>query len=186
MSIGNGPLFNGAIDEVSLYNTALSAGQILAIYNAGSGGKCPSPPVIVTQPASNTLFAGGTASFGVAANGMKPLSYQWYLGTNPISAMANSTATNAPVGALLTHKAGQSGGLYSVLVTNSVGQSNSASALLTVNALPPSLLRSSACKAWWTRWGGREGNATDSFRTRITGLWSGGVSFTTGEVGQGV
>jgi hypothetical protein len=32
--------FNGLLDEVSLYNRALSADEIAAIYNAGSDGKC--------------------------------------------------------------------------------------------------------------------------------------------------
>jgi len=32
--------FNGLIDEASVYNTALNAEQIRAIYNAGSAGKC--------------------------------------------------------------------------------------------------------------------------------------------------
>ena len=33
--------FKGLIDEVSVYNTALSDAQIQAIYNAGVAGKCP-------------------------------------------------------------------------------------------------------------------------------------------------
>jgi hypothetical protein len=38
--------FNGDIDEIALYNRALSAAEIVAIYNAGSAGKCmPAPPV---------------------------------------------------------------------------------------------------------------------------------------------
>ena len=32
--------FNGDIDEVSVYNTVLSAAEIQAIYNAGAAGKC--------------------------------------------------------------------------------------------------------------------------------------------------
>jgi len=32
--------FNGRLDEVSLYNRALSAEEIAAIYNAGAIGKC--------------------------------------------------------------------------------------------------------------------------------------------------
>jgi len=35
--------FNGLLDEVSLYNRALSASEIQAIYVAGSGGKCVTP-----------------------------------------------------------------------------------------------------------------------------------------------
>ncbi len=179
VTIGYGPYFHGAIDEPAIYNTALSAAQIQAIYNAGSAGKCPSPPVIVTQPASNTLFAGGTASFGVAANGFRPLSYQWYLGTNPISATTNVTATNATL-VLSNVQVGLSGGLYSVLITNSVGQTNSASALLTVNALPATCDPAPAGLVSW--WAGQS-NANDSFGTN-NGSLVGGVTFTNGEVGQ--
>jgi hypothetical protein len=32
---------NGYLDEVSIYNQALSQGQIQAIYNAAGAGKCP-------------------------------------------------------------------------------------------------------------------------------------------------
>ena len=44
---GNDRSFYGFIDEVEIYNRALSADEILAIYNAGGGGKCKtctSPP----------------------------------------------------------------------------------------------------------------------------------------------
>ncbi|MGB6744794.1 MAG: Ig-like domain-containing protein [Terracidiphilus sp.] len=33
--------FNGLIDEVQIYNAALTAGQVQAIYNAGNAGLCP-------------------------------------------------------------------------------------------------------------------------------------------------
>jgi hypothetical protein len=36
--------FNGLIDEVSIYNRALTASEIEAIYAAGSAGKCNMPP----------------------------------------------------------------------------------------------------------------------------------------------
>jgi hypothetical protein len=44
---GNNFPFLGDIDEISLYNRALSAGEIQAIYNAGSAGKCT--PVVQTN-----------------------------------------------------------------------------------------------------------------------------------------
>jgi len=37
---GGGVLFAGLIDEIALYNRALSAAEIYAIYHAGSAGKC--------------------------------------------------------------------------------------------------------------------------------------------------
>jgi len=33
--------FNGQIDEVQVYNTALTTAQVQGIYNAGSTGVCP-------------------------------------------------------------------------------------------------------------------------------------------------
>jgi hypothetical protein len=34
---------NGSLDELSLYNRALSASEVQAIFSAGAGGKCPQP-----------------------------------------------------------------------------------------------------------------------------------------------
>jgi hypothetical protein len=48
-------MFGGIIDEVSLYNRALSAGEIAAIYNAGSAGKC----LINYSPVTLQLNANG-------------------------------------------------------------------------------------------------------------------------------
>jgi hypothetical protein len=33
--------FNGLIDEVQVYNAALTAAQVQGIYNAGNTGVCP-------------------------------------------------------------------------------------------------------------------------------------------------
>jgi hypothetical protein len=47
LSVGARPgvsYFAGLIDELSLYNRALSATEIQGIYKAGSAGKCPPPP----------------------------------------------------------------------------------------------------------------------------------------------
>ena len=61
--------FNGSMDEVSLYNRALSAVEVQAIYNAGAAGKCsgPTAPTITTQPTNQTVIVGGTATFTVVA-----------------------------------------------------------------------------------------------------------------------
>ena len=41
--------FNGLIDELSVYNRALTAGEVLGIFKAGSGGKVNSP-IAVSNP----------------------------------------------------------------------------------------------------------------------------------------
>jgi len=42
--------WEGSVDEVSIYNRALSASEIQSIYNSSSAGKCTTPPVCVTPP----------------------------------------------------------------------------------------------------------------------------------------
>ena len=56
---GAGANYQGLLDDVSLYNRALSAAEIQAIYKAGSAGKCttPAPPQIFSQPTNQTVFA---------------------------------------------------------------------------------------------------------------------------------
>jgi len=177
--IGNTPnapgnyIFNGLIDEVSLYNRALSASEIQAIYAAGSAGKCNNfEPMIVTQPTDQTLIMGDTATFSVGAIGTQPLSYQWYSnGTNnPIA-----DATNATL--LLTNvQPNLSGNNYAVLVTNVYGSILSSNATLTlVSCTPPS----SGLVDWWPG----EGNAIDIAGSN-NGTLTNGVSFAVGEVGQ--
>ncbi|HEV2695324.1 MAG TPA: immunoglobulin domain-containing protein [Verrucomicrobiae bacterium] len=53
--------FNGTIDELSLYQRALSASDVAAIYNAGSAGKCSLTPAVSAVPAIyNVAPASGT------------------------------------------------------------------------------------------------------------------------------
>ena len=61
----------GALDEVSLYNRALSSNEVAAIYAAGAAGKCKAVNglTITTQPQSQSVAAGSNAVFTVAAAG---------------------------------------------------------------------------------------------------------------------
>jgi len=50
-SLGNFDAFwDGLIDEVDIYNRAFTAQEIQSIYNAGSAGKCTTPPVCFNPP----------------------------------------------------------------------------------------------------------------------------------------
>ncbi len=70
--------FNGKIDEVVVFNKALTEAQINSIYVAGAGLWPGLAPFITQQPAPTTLYAGRNAQFNVAATGLAPLSYQWF------------------------------------------------------------------------------------------------------------
>jgi Pro-kumamolisin, activation domain/Concanavalin A-like lectin/glucanases superfamily/Immunoglobulin domain/Bacterial Ig domain/Immunoglobulin I-set domain/Viral BACON domain len=165
--------YSGLMDEMSVYNTALSSNQIQAIYNAGSTGKCAVAPVIAGQPQSETVFAGSTASFSVNAGGSQPLSYQWSLNQTNIPAATNATLVLTDV------QLEQSGNIYSVLVTNLEGSTNSSNAVLTVNPPPPCAPPAASLVSWWAA----EGNTADSFGGN-NGVAQGNLTYAPGEVDQ--
>ncbi len=117
--------FAGKIDEVSIFNRALTSSEISAIYAAGNAGMCASPRII-NQPQSQVGYWGKSASFGVLATGTAPLSYQWFFGTNQIFGATNTTL-------VLTNLQFTNAGRYAVVVVNSSGSITSNPAILTVN-----------------------------------------------------
>ena len=88
LQIGHDPYissryFNGLIDEASVYNAALSAAQVQALFNADGAGKCSDvAPTIIVQPVAQTVLAGSSLTFAATAAGTLPLSYQWLLEWN--------------------------------------------------------------------------------------------------------
>ena len=61
-------LFNGLLDEVSLYNRALCPAEIQAIYNAGAAGKCGLGPIdcggLIAVTRTNVCPRGDDSSWG--------------------------------------------------------------------------------------------------------------------------
>ena len=166
--------FKGAMDEVSLYNRALTAAEVQSIYNAGSAGKCgvPVPPIITSQPASQAVSVGDTVAFSVTAAGGSPLSYQWQWNG---AGLAGQTASSLTLNDVQLTNAGS----YSVVVTNPAGSVISSNAVLTVTAWSNCAPAPSGLVAWWRG----EGNGSDSAGTN-GGVLVNGVGFTNGEVGQ--
>ena len=121
--------FTGDIDEISLYNRALSAAEIQAIYNAGSAGKCagPLPPGITVQPSNQTTVEGSNVVLSVAAGGTGPFSYQWNFNGKNILGATNATLT-------LTNLHPNQSGNYAVTITTPYGSITSSNASVTVIA----------------------------------------------------
>jgi hypothetical protein len=85
----------GYLDEVALFNRALSTAEILAIYNAGTNGMCERPR-ITSQPQWQTVLVGSNATFNVAAAGATPMKYNWQRnGSNLVDGLGISGSTNA-------------------------------------------------------------------------------------------
>jgi hypothetical protein len=125
---------NGVLDEVSLYNRALSSNEVAAIYAAGALGKCKVPNLL-TQPQNQLGYWGGSAAFAAAAGGANPLSYQWQKNSAPVAAA--TTASLALTNLQLTNA-----GAYVLQVTNVYGSASSSQAVLTVKVADLAISRS--------------------------------------------
>jgi hypothetical protein len=112
-------VFNGVIDQVALWNRPLSTDEILQV--AGRVGL----PQIEQQPGSQSVFAGGTATFTVSAVGADPMRYLWYKGAEPLR---NQTAKTLVIEYATAADAGQ----YSVEAANNLGAVRSAVVTLEV------------------------------------------------------
>src|ERR1700731_2083833 len=136
----NSAVISGA--NSSSYTTPVTTGsdsgtQFTAVVSNAAGSATSSAamltvttalvaPSITTQPASQTVTAGQTATFSVAATGTAPMTFQWRKNTYPISG-ANSSSYTTPV-----TMSSDSGAQFTVVVSNAAGSATSSAAMLTV------------------------------------------------------
>jgi hypothetical protein len=122
--------FIGTIDEVSIYNYALTSGQVLAHYNAA-----PVPPYFTSQPPTNVVaFLGQPITLSASVLGSAPMTNQWY--SNNI-ALAGQTSISLAVN---TSHTGTN--TYTLKVSNAYGSVTNAGTVVQVPAGfgPPQLL----------------------------------------------
>jgi hypothetical protein len=117
---------NNAQFAVMVSNAAGSAASNQAVLTVIAAAVAPT---IAAQPASQTLNAGQTATFNVAATGTAPMTYQWSKNGAPIAGATSSTYTT-PAETTSDNKA-----QFTVVVTNAAGSAASNAAILTVNAV---------------------------------------------------
>ena len=103
---------------------------LLGIMNFGSDTRCFAATRlwISSQPASQTVSAGQSATFTVVASGRGYISYQWYENGAPISGANFSSYTTPPT------SSSDNGEQFYVVVNNRYGSVSSSTAGLTVNA----------------------------------------------------
>ena len=118
---------NGALYSVVVFN---GAGTVISNQATLTVSAATGVPAIGTQPASQTVAAGQTASFSVIATGNGPLTYQWKKNGTDISGATSSTYTT-PV-----NSSADTGAMYAVNVSNGAGTVTSSNATLTVSAAP--------------------------------------------------
>ena len=118
---------NGSTFVVTVTNAAGSMASNPATLSVNPD---PVAPSITSQPANQSVTAGQSATFTVAATGTAPLSYQWQKNGAAISG-ATSTSYTTPA-----TTANDNGSTFQVVVTNSVSSITSSAASLTVTATP--------------------------------------------------
>ena len=122
--VNTGNRWPGAIDELSIYSTALSQTVVQTHYSKYFYGTNTVGPGIVSQPSSKTLLAGGSPLLLVKANGTLPLSYQW--SSNGVAIPGATTAELSLPNSTTAYSA-----TYSLAVTNAFGATNTQPIVLT-------------------------------------------------------
>jgi len=169
--------FNGSIDEVTLYNAALTANQVAAIYAAGSAGKVVSTNLYIepwNEPAPIQLLTNGsTGTIAFTNGGFTPFGYEWFQNGVPMTdgaGVAGSGTSN-----LTFNLVNAAVAAYFCVITNNSGSITSQVAFVALLGYPVQL--PSGCVGWWRG----NTNAMDSVGSN-NGTWSGTPSYTTGEV----
>jgi hypothetical protein len=121
--------FSGEIDEIAIFNRALSPVEIGATYAAGSNGMCKALQILVEPQGALAVVGVSNAPMSVVASGMGTLSYQW-----------QNDATNLPgqttSALLLPNPQPDDAGHYTVTVTDATGAAvTSAVAVLEVRPI---------------------------------------------------
>jgi hypothetical protein len=145
---GTNLLFAGNIDEVAIFNRALSEGEVYSAYGSAVGGVAPQIFSDVSPPA-NPPFLGETVSLSIDAGGTPSLGYQWRKDGTPIAGATGGTLT-------ITNLQPGDAGTYDVVITNAFGTANSSPAVLTTQAPTAPLIsqgpqRSNLVSGWFAR-----------------------------------
>jgi len=121
------PTASGSVSNYATV-TAAETDSNLANNSASSETTVKDPPVIASQPVSQTVCPGATATFTVSATGASPLSYQWRKGGMDLLGETAATLT-------INNVQAANAGSYDVRVSNDVGTVISDPAMLAVNTL---------------------------------------------------
>jgi len=129
---------NSGDNTISIIDVATNA---VTTIGRGSGFDGPQgivamtvvPPAIATQPASQTILSGSTATLSVVATSAAPATLQWYQGL----AGDTSTPIEGAIGSSFTTSVLTSTTSYWVQVTNIAGLVNSNTATVTVTTNQP-------------------------------------------------
>ena len=139
-------IFNGTIDEVAVFNSALSDTQILGQFSKATGIG-PVAPSISGQPASTTIYAGKTITLtATGINGTPTLTYQWQFGGANLNDGGNISGSHTPT-LTISNVVTADSGTYTLQVSNPVGTTPSSNAVVLVVTPVPNSYESAVLAA---------------------------------------
>ncbi len=138
-----GAYFTGTIDDVAVWERALTEAEIQDVMNNGIQTPVPAFAPFITQDPTGAadLLVGDAFTFTSGAGGTRPLAYQWLKDDAPVGGATAATL------ALTDLKASDSG-TYKLRVTNAGGSVTSAGAVLLVNDIPGPNLTNGVVSYW--------------------------------------
>ncbi|MCX8157922.1 MAG: hypothetical protein N3J91_16030 [Verrucomicrobiae bacterium] len=122
---GGSRVLRGLLDQVMVFTNVLSLEEIQRFQARAAGVASTSPPGLVAQPASVTVFAGQPAAFSVMATGTPPLSVQWLRNGDAIPGATNFVYS-------FVASLADAGATWRAVVSNLYGTVMSDTAMLTV------------------------------------------------------
>jgi hypothetical protein len=149
VSTNGGSTFSNISGATSTtYSFTASAGQngyeYEAVFSNGVGGPATSTaatltvetkPVVTTNPSSETVDSGGSASFTAAASGSPAPTVQWQVSTNGGTSFSNITGATTTTYSF-TASSGDAGYEYEAVFSNAAGNATTSAATLTIATAP--------------------------------------------------
>lgn len=117
---------NGLVDDVAVWNRALTWTEIQSLKTTGVPAPVSAvPPDVTLQPLPRTLYQGRTATLSIQATGTAPLTFQWLQNGTPVPGATDFTLTLADAQPAST-------GSYSCVVSNTAGSDTSNAVSVTI------------------------------------------------------
>jgi hypothetical protein len=137
-SLGINRTFSGRIDDVAVFNKALTRDQLFSVFYTASG-QTAYAPVIQAQPVNQLVYAGQTAAFTVVGGGSSPLTYEWQVDTGSGFADVSGgqySGLNSPTLMIANTTIGNTAN-YQVILSNASGTVTSSAVSLSVISTSP-------------------------------------------------
>jgi hypothetical protein len=133
----NSSIFNGSIDEVAVFGSALSDNQVLNLYFTAQGGGIQ-PSFTLQPPASVSTFAGQTVVLSAYGIGYPAAGFQWQRGSGSVfHNIQNDSHISGVNSGTLTIKTTVADAMdYQLVLTNSYGTNISSVATVSLAPVP--------------------------------------------------